>query len=225
MNAYFFLYITVQSHNEMDDDDWEELDEDAMEECMILATQLCTKQPQQQQQNNSNNSTHIAKVPQSKSYPETGNKNLPGVFTNGSLNNNVRDSGVCSTRNTSLHQSASNINSTVNQRKDVPNNNSYMNRFSDFSAKTSSSYQSSSSKKQSFGVGKNAGYSKGKSPVKQWPGSDVGAGSHTLLLKKAEEDKAKLDERILVMQGEVRLSMTVCMYVCMIVLNFLLVKR
>lgn len=208
----FFLCRTLQSHGQMDEEEWEELDENAMEECMVLATQLCSQQPQYQAAPGGQNSTHTLKVPQRKNYPETEDRKLPVLVSNGCLNN-VRDSGVCSTRSTSLHPSISNpSNNTLNQKKDV-SSSSYMSRFSDFSSKSTNLHHNTSTRKPPSGSGRGSGFgvsatsprsspSKAKSP---WPGGDAGGGSYHLLLKKAEEEKTKLDERILVMQGEVRL--------------------
>ncbi|KAG0714725.1 hypothetical protein GWK47_013581 [Chionoecetes opilio] len=196
----------------MDEDDWEELDENAMEECMVLATQLCSQRPQGQGTANGHNNTHhIQKLPASKNSHESEAKKLSGVISNGSLNH-LRDSGVCSTRSSSANQSVNDAtSSTRNQRRDIQNTG-YMSRFSDFSGRSSSLHQNTSARKptsRSAGVVLSTSASRGspskvKSPAKLRSGGDAFAGNH-LLVKKAEEEKAKLDERILVMQGEISL--------------------
>lgn len=198
----------------MDEEEWEELDENAMEECMVLATQLCSQQPQYQENvtGGQNNHTHTAP----HSTHETHSRKTPGIVSNGHPNN-IRDSGVSSTRGSnSFHRPTSSTSNTLNQRKDA-SNSSYMSRFSDFSSsKSHSSHHSTLTRKLSHssslkglgvvvsgGTSPSSSPSKTRSPVKGWPGSD-GGGSYASL-KKAEEEKAKLDERILVMQGEVRI--------------------
>lgn len=188
----------------MDEEEWEELDENAMEECMVLATQLCT---QQQDVPGGQSNPHKAAGPHSNHHPETAPRKVVGVVSNGS----VRDSGVSSTRSSSFHHSVSNINSSANQKKDVSNN--YMNRFSDFSTASTSSHPNTSMRKPVAGPSRSGGLvlgsrsssSKGKSGTNHWPGGDAGGASNHAPLKKAEDDKTELSEKILMMQGEISL--------------------
>ena len=196
----------------MDEEEWGELDENAMEECMILATQLCTQQ--QNVPGHRNSSPHkVAALSHSKNHTETEPRRVVGVASNGS----VRDSGVCSTRSSSLHHSVSNLNGSCNQKKDVSNN--YMRRFDDFSATNTSSYSNTSMRKPvsvparsgSLVLSSGSSASKAKNANNYWPGSDA-SGSNHVPLKKAEE-KTDLNEKILMMQGEVRFEaiLNVCL--------------
>ncbi|XP_045134349.1 uncharacterized protein LOC123517940 isoform X2 [Portunus trituberculatus] len=188
----------------MDEEEWGELDENAMEECMILATQLCT---QQQDVPRGQKSPHKATAPHSKHHPETASRRVAGVVSNGS----VRDSGVCSTRSSSLHHSFSNNNSSVNQKKDV--SNSYMRRFDDFSTSSTSSHPNTSMRKTVSGPARNGSLvvssrssaNKAKSATNYWSGSDASGASNHALLKKDGEEKTDPNEKILMMQGEISL--------------------
>ncbi|XP_063873907.1 uncharacterized protein LOC135107688 isoform X1 [Scylla paramamosain] len=187
----------------MDEEEWGELDENAMEECMILATQLCT---QQQDVTGGQNNPYKAAAPHSKQHPETAPRKVAGVVNNGT----VRDSGVSSTRTSNLHHSVSNINGCVNQKKDI--SSSYMSRFSDFSTASTCSHPNTSMRKPVAGpvrsgslvVGSRSSPSKAKSATNYWLGNYVSGTSNHVPVKKAEE-KTNLDERILMMQGEISL--------------------
>ena len=60
------LHYRPSHTSKMDEEEeWEKLDENAMEECMILATQLCSQQPQGGAAGGQN-STHTHTAPHSR---------------------------------------------------------------------------------------------------------------------------------------------------------------
>lgn len=216
-----------------EDDDWEELDENAMEECMVLATQLCSKQPSlcSAAADAQNNTQHL-KTQYVKSFNEMDNGRQSNLISNESLSN-VSDSGVCSSRNSNWHQSVSNssrsshlpisnsrnsLNELANtsgtavQKKEPPQNN-YRSRFSDFSSTTNNiGLHHASLTKKSTSLGKGhiplVTSTKGSPSKILSPGETItesnGNEENAQLLHKTQEEKKKLLERIITMQGEVR---------------------
>lgn len=217
-----------------EDDDWEELDENAMEECMVLATQLCSKQPSHYSAaDDAQNNTQHLKTQHFKSFSEADNGRQSNLISNESLSN-VHDSGVCSSRNSNLHQPVSNssrishppvsnsrnslnqvanTSSTAIQKKEPPQSN-YRSRFSDFSSTTVNiglPHTSLTRKSSSSGKGQvplvtstKGSPSKMRSPGETMTESD-GNEENAHLLHKAQEEKKKLVERIITMQGEISL--------------------
>lgn len=217
-----------------EDDDWEELDENAMEECMVLATQLCSKQPSHYSAaDDAQNNTQHRKTQYFKSFSEADSGRQSNLISNESLSN-VHDSGVCSSRNSNLYQSVSNssrcshppvsnsrnslnqlasTSSTAVQKKEPPQNN-YRSRFSDFSSSTTGNvglhHASLTRKSSSSGKGQvplvmstKGSPSKMRSPGETMTESN-GNEENAHMLHKAQEEKKKLVERIITMQGEVR---------------------
>lgn len=199
----------------MDDDEWEELDENAMDECMVLATQMCSQIMQNQDETITQKNSHYCETAGTKSgnnisssnYLHTKNQthNIPEPFTRSSLSdsrpihNKIKSSKTCGEQ--------------INASK-----NSYSSRFTDFSIPSNCSQKVPSTMgKPVHGSGKvynsipmkGNGGSVSSAKVCGQPsnttrrlGSDENASE---LLKKIQEEKAKFEEEVILKQGEISL--------------------
>lgn len=198
----------------MDDDEWEELDETAVEECMVLATQMCSQTTQNQDE---------AVNQKSSQYHETaGTKFGKSISTKNYLHTKNQ------TRNISEHLTSSYLNDSrplhnrikSSETSNKPSNaskNSYSSRFTDFSIPSYSSQKvSSTTGKLVHSSGKvyNAIPMKGNGGIvssakvcaqSSYPTRSLeGEENQQELLKKTQEERAKFEEEVLLKQGEVR---------------------
>lgn len=216
----------------MDEDDWEELDENAMEECMVLATQLCSQQPPHcSAATEAENSVQHFKTQYCTSFNED-NGGQSNLINNGSLGN-VNDSGVWRSRSSnwnplvsdssgishipvpnirnSLHELAT-MSSTVSQKKEPPQS-SYRSRLSNFSTSASNTdLDHGSLTRKSLGSERGlvplvtrvkGSPSKIKNLGESMPQS-TGSEEKAHMLLKTQEENEKLSEKIITMRGEVR---------------------
>lgn len=201
----------------MDDDEWGELDEEAMDECMVLATQMCSQMPQ--------NNNEVTKQDVGSNFSSTVGNTAHGENSReqfpGSYKNNFNDSGFSSVRSSALNQSRVLQNTTklgrgvAGQSNNVSRSNSYSHRFNDFSIP-----ETTVQKSNSFSLSKTV-HSTGKVynsiPIKGSSSSSshgnmhpttsgtstLSDGSNQNQLKKMQDEKAKLEEDVLMKQGEV----------------------
>lgn len=217
-----------------DDDDWEELDETAMDECMVLATQLCSKlptHPTAAAAAAAQTNQHL-KTQHGKSFSEVDSGRQSDCTNNG-RSSSVNDSGVWSHRSSNWQSSVSNSSrssrpppistrNSLNQlgsasssavEKEDSSQTDYRSRFSDFSSTTNSAGLSRSSlsrKSSSSGRGQVPAVTSIKSsPSKirnpcESMTKSDGNEGNAHLLHKAQEEKKELAARIVTMQGEVR---------------------
>nr|XP_053630853.1 uncharacterized protein LOC128687410 [Cherax quadricarinatus] len=211
------------------DDEWEELDESAMEECMSLATQMCSKLPQDEdtfkQRNNQTPKTTENKFFKSrtpKDLPNTKDQPMKTTRHIESFDNNAAigfdDSGFSSVKSNSVNNSrlliskTKSVKAACNQTSNFPKP-SYIDRFSDFSV------PSSNSRKSFVGHGKpvrSSGKVYNSIPMKGTGGTLIAAktciqptcssgseGNQQELLRKIQAEKIKLEEDAVLKQGEV----------------------
>lgn len=213
------------------DDEWEELDESAMEECMSLATQMCSKLPQDEdtfkQRNNQTPKTTENKFFKSrtpKDLPNTKDQPMKTTRHIESFDNNAAigfdDSGFSSVKSNSVNNSrlliskTKSVKAACNQTSNFPKP-SYIDRFSDFSV------PSSNSRKSFVGHGKpvrSSGKVYNSIPMKGTGGTLIAAktciqptcssgseGNQQELLRKIQAEKIKLEEDAVLKQGEIAL--------------------
>lgn len=205
----------------MDDNEWGDLDESAMEECMVLATQMCSQLAQNQDKSKKDNGTmdHKLSRPLELEGKKHSNANF-GSFHNG-FTNEYDSSGFSSMRSNSVNTSRLMPNKPKNTRASfsVPSasasKNSYSSRFNDFSIPSSSGVKTTSlTGKPSHSSGKVYN----SIPMKGIGGtvsSTKGLVQPSLenrhenenqhdLVKRLQEQKARVEEEVLLKQGEVR---------------------
>ncbi|XP_045607245.2 uncharacterized protein [Procambarus clarkii] len=214
------------------DDNWEDLDDSAVEECMVLATQMFSELPQEECSSNQ-------KVDESHETAGQNFTNSITIQTNSDAQNpvnkrprlvepphnnaasNLDDSGFISVQSNSLNTANSrlpskNTRTVCNQPSSLPKN-SYSNRFNDFAIPSNNSHKSSSGTlKPVHGSGKvyNSIPMKGA-------GGTVNSGKGCIqpsclsgravnednkeLLRRIQIEKSKLEEDVLLKQGEISL--------------------
>lgn len=239
--------MTAQRRWDKMDDEWEELDESAMEECMVLATQLYTQPHNRPLQQDNINASHqtLPGTHRSKSdISHCMNNNTDGAG-HSAVTNGVVDSGVCSSRGSVVNNS-SRTNGSVKTFRSNPSYNTkptvdnYSSRFSDFTVTKSSMGRGPLRGKANLSQS-NKAY--GSLTLSGGPGTSFGTSLHSSVsdpgathhhssitttsrpispttesrsaqqqLGKVEKEKAALDEKVLVMQGEVWLCVYISMY-------------
>ncbi|XP_042210563.1 uncharacterized protein LOC121858302 [Homarus americanus] len=201
----------------MDDDEWEELDESAVEECMVLATQMCSRLSQ-----NENILDH-KKSPN----PETAGKDYSKSITTRNYHNNPTntfdDSGFssikCNSKNTaSLLSSKIKNAGTFANKPGTPTNNSYSSRFNDFIIPCNTSQKAISGAGRLLhvsgkvynsipmkGTGGTFSSTKGSCQTTCPSGRLEGEENQQQLLKRTKLEKDKVEEDLILKQGEIAL--------------------
>lgn len=200
----------------MDDDEWGELDEEAMDECMVLATQMCSQAPQ--------NNNDVTKQDVGSNFSSTVGNTAHGENSReqfpGSYKNNFNDSGFSSVKSSALNHSRVLQNSTklgrgvAGHSNNVSRSNSYSNRFNDFSIPETTVQKSGPSlSKTVHSVGKvynsipikgaSTSNSHGNTHPTTSGTATLSDGGNQVELKKIQDEKAKLQEDVLMKQGEV----------------------
>ena len=198
-----------------DDEVWEELDEEAMEECMILATQMCTGQADESKKKTNTTIQNDIDV------KVIHNGDLGDVQSNrNNAANHSGDSGFSSTRGTALDSSRV-FHSSVkkkfgNSSANTPGRgNAYADKFSDFNTSANSQKLPSFSRSHP-----NSGRVYNSIPLKETNNNaDGGSLNRTVScpgtsrdnntaklqnsVKVSDGETAKLREEILLMQGEI----------------------
>lgn len=209
----------------MDEDEWGDLDEEAMDECMVLATQMCSQAPENNNQAaKQDGRSSISSLAGNPSHNENSREQFSGSYRN-----NFNDSGVSSMKSSSLNQSRVIQNNTklgrslTGQANNVSRSNSYSHRFNDFSIPETTVQKGGPSLSRSgHSTGKvyNSIPIKGSStsssngnvyPTTSGTGS-VSDDSNQALLKKIQEERAKLQEDVLMKQGEVGQFTRLCIF-------------
>ncbi|KAK4327221.1 hypothetical protein Pmani_002278 [Petrolisthes manimaculis] len=214
------------------EDEWEELDESAMEECMVLATQLYTQPQKNLLQKVNSNINH-----QDQLYHCLDNNDVAGhpahevsLYNGGggetTVANGVVDSGVWSSRGSAVNNSTKTnggVSTFGSYQSSVskPIGN-YSNRFSDFTVTKNSMGRGPLRGKANITQSKAYGSLTLSGPgtsIRSSP-SDSSTAHHNVArpisptsesgtiqqqLGKVEKERAVLDEKVLVMQGEISL--------------------
>ncbi|XP_047483263.1 uncharacterized protein LOC125035129 [Penaeus chinensis] len=202
----------------MDDDDWGDLDEEAMDECMVLATQMCSQAPQ-----NNNDVTkqdvgnNFSSAVGNAAHGENSREQFPGSYKN-----SFNDSGISSVKSSALNQSRAVQNSTklgrgvAGHSNNVSRSNSYSHRFNDFSIpettvqksgpSLSKTVHSSGKVYNSIPIkGSSTSNTHGNTHPTTSGTATLSDGSNQVQLKKMQDEKAKLQEDVLMKQGEISL--------------------
>lgn len=182
-----------------DDEVWEELDEDVMEECMILATQMCTTDAAKDSKKR-NGSNHVSET-----------FNISKRSENGDL---LEDSGFSSARGTA-HEASKGFGrlgkgkSSDHLANKSFKGNAYASRFDDFASTSDSqklnvtkTYQNSGRVYNSIPI-KGNNVNKGTTVVQPSTSKDGFRNESQNVSKWNDSDVAKLQEEIQLKQGEI----------------------
>ncbi|XP_068242765.1 uncharacterized protein mus304 [Palaemon carinicauda] len=184
---------------EEDDDVWEELDEDVMEECMVLATQMCTVD------------MHGESTKGNNVNPFSETFNMSKRNENGEL---LEDSGFSSAKGTAHETSKAFIRSSKGKSSDhlahkSTKGNAYTSRFNDFASTSDSQKLAATKAYQNSGRVYNSIPVKGNNVNRGAPVAQAGTSRDTYRIesenvsKWTDSDVAKLQDEIMLKHGEI----------------------